>query len=247
MFKTWKAWRKFLALATVSYFLFLSYYVTSSITPILVNVVAAFDINFTKASYLITFNVLFTGIGNLFWVPLALKIGKRPVLILSTATFWASNAWSAVAQSYESLLAARIVQGFGSSACEALGPAIVADLFFLHERGLWVGVCTFMIGLGNCLGGIFAGQIINANPNWRWVFWMNTILTGVCFLLTLLFQPETNFKRPEQNESGEGLDISHLKAIRGRANSSWVRSLSVTGWYDRYALLFYHSPTCVAC
>ena len=193
-----------------------------------------FEVSSTKISYLITFNILFLGIGNLFWVPLSLKIGKRPVLLLCSAIFFASSIWSAEAKDWGSLFGARIVQGFGASASEALGPAVVADLYFLHERGAKVGFYTFMIGGGSTLGGVFGGLVAQANQNWRWVFWMNAILTGACFLNIFLFLAETNFERPSENETGEGLDESHLAAIQARANPSWIKSIGVT-WYDRYA------------
>lgn len=194
-----------------------------------------FGIDFTKASYLITFNILFLGIGNLFWVPLSLKVGKRPVLTLCSGIFFVATIWSAVAKSYGSLLGARILQGFGASASEALGPSVVADLYFLHERGLRIGSYTFAIGGGSAIGGIFAGLVAEANPhNWRMVFWMNVALTGACFIFTLLFQAETNFKRPLEYESGEGIDASELPSIRAQARPSWVKSLGFTSWYDRY-------------
>jgi MFS family permease len=190
----------------------------------------------TKGSYLITFNILFLGLGNVFWVPLSLKVGKRPVLIASSAIFFASSIWSARAQTWGSLLGARIVQGFGASSSEALGPAIVADIYFLHERGAMVGVYTYMIAGGSVFGGIFAGLVANANSDWRWVFWMNAILTGVCFLATVLFQAETNFERPPECETGEGLEESQLLVIRAGSNTSWATSLSVTSWYNRYVV-----------
>jgi MFS family permease len=216
----------------------LSNYITSSINPILVNIATDFDVSLTKASWLITFNLLFLGIGNLFWIPLCHKIGKRPVLLLCTGIFCVSSIWSAVAKDWGSLFGARIIQGFGASASEALGPAIVADLYFLHERGLWVGVYTLMIAVGSALGAVFAGLIARATTDWHWVFWMNVILTGACFLAVLLFQAETNFNRPVEFETGEGLEQSELAIIRARANSAWVQSLSVTSWYDRYVSSF---------
>lgn len=52
----------------------------------------------------------------------------------------ASNVWQATATSYESFLGARIVSGLGSAANESIMTIVVTDLFFLHERGRWVGL-----------------------------------------------------------------------------------------------------------
>lgn len=214
----------------------MSNYTTSSINPILLAVITNFDISLTQATYLITLNILTLGLGNLFWIPLGLKIGKRPVLLLSSAIFFASSIWAAEAKTYGSLLGARIIQGFGASSSEAMGPAVVADLYFLHQRGAMIGFYTFMIAVGSALGGVFGGYVANANPNWRWVFHMDTILTGVVFLATIIFQAETNFVRPQEYETGEGMQRSELQAIRAQGKVNWTKSLGITAWYDKYVI-----------
>ena len=71
-----------------------------------------------------------------------------------------------------SLRAGRIVSALAFAACESLSAALEADLFFLHERGWWMGV--YVIGLfgGVSLGGLISGFIINAK-GWRWHFWVS--------------------------------------------------------------------------
>ncbi|KAK7903234.1 hypothetical protein LTR67_001251 [Exophiala xenobiotica] len=207
--------------------------ITVSITPILVTIVTDFNITYTKAGYLITVNLLFLGLGNLFWIPLSEKIGKRPVLIACSGLFFVSTIWAAASRSWGSLFGARIVQGFAASVSEGLGPVIVADVYFLHERGLWVGVNLLTFTVGTSLGGIFSGLIANATPNWHWVYWHQVFLTGMLFLVIVLFQAETNFNRPQENESGEGLPASQLAAIRARVKSRWIKSLGLTSWYNR--------------
>lgn len=201
-----------------------------------------YNISVTEAGYLVSFNILFLGIGNCFWVPLSEKIGKRPVLVASSLIFFLSSIWSAVARTYASQFAARVFQGFGASCSEALGPAVIADLYFLHERGLWMGFYVVMFTVGTSCGGIFAGLVANSASDYRWVWWMNVILTGFLFIVVLLFTSETNFLRPKENESGEGMEASELEAIRARANSRWVSSLSFTSWYYRYGFGLFSRP-----
>lgn len=84
---------------------------------------------------------------------------------------FAATIWCAEAHSWQSLKAARVVSAFAFAACESLSAAIEADLFFLHERGWWMGV--YLTGLfgGVSLGGLISGFIINA-LGWRWHFWV---------------------------------------------------------------------------
>ena len=231
--QTWHRGRKYLAISAACFFTFLSNYVTLALGPILVQIVQEYNISFTKAGYLISMNVLALGLGNLFWIPVAAKYGKRPVYIVAAGIFFLSSIGSAVAKSYGTQMLARVVQGFGASCSEALGPAVVADLFFVHERGMWVGFYILCFTFGTSLGSIFAGLIANATTNWRWVLWEDAIIIGTMFTYLCMFLPETNFKRPTENETGEGLEPSLLPAIQARANSSWLKSLSLTGWYDR--------------
>ncbi|KAK5737160.1 hypothetical protein LTR17_006943 [Elasticomyces elasticus] len=212
---------------------FLSNYITVSISPILGLVATKFQASITEAGWLITVNLLFLGLGNLFWIPLSEKIGKRPVLVITSGLFFVSTVWAAVAKSYGSLLGARIVQGFAASVSEGIGPVIVGDLYFLHERGLWIGLNLLLFTVGTSLGSIFLGLIATADVDPKWIWWHQVILTGSLFLTVLLFHAETNFNRPLENESGEGLPASQLAGIRASVESSWARSLSLTSWYNR--------------
>lgn len=64
-------------------------------------------------SVLVTYSVLAMGLANLFWMPLALCFGKRPVVLISMAMFLGGIVWSAVAKDYDSLLASRVFASFG--------------------------------------------------------------------------------------------------------------------------------------
>ena len=80
-------------------------------------------------------NVLFMGVSNIFWVPLSNWAGRRPILLVATLLMTMSCMWAGLATSYESLLAARVFQGIGAGASETVAPAMVGDVYFLHERG----------------------------------------------------------------------------------------------------------------
>jgi MFS family permease len=64
--------------------------------------------------------------------------------------------WQAVVSkdAGNSLVAARVLVGFAAAAGEALGVAICADLFFLHERGWWIGLYMAISGTSGTFGGL---------------------------------------------------------------------------------------------
>lgn len=51
-----------------------------------------------------------------------------------------SDIWMAASPSYASFMASRVVNGFGTGANETMLPLIITDMFFLHQRGRYVGI-----------------------------------------------------------------------------------------------------------
>lgn len=70
-------------------------------------------------------------------VPISSSFGRRPVLFFSTLICFASSIWRAEAKTYGSFMGACVVNGIGAGPAETMQPAIIADIFFLHDRGKW--------------------------------------------------------------------------------------------------------------
>ena len=87
--------------------------------------------------------------GSLVFNTAAVKVGKRPVYLLTSAGLVATSFWSAAATTFGSLVAARAVAGLCMAPMAALVPASIADIWFVHERGYRTAV--FNLGV---LGGI---------------------------------------------------------------------------------------------
>lgn len=100
--------------------------------------------------------VLFLGVFNIFWVPLSNWVGRRPVLLVATLLMTLSCVWAGVAKGYDSLLAARMFQGMGGAAADTVAPALVGDVYFLHERGRAM-VRHFPIQFYHCMRSKEAG------------------------------------------------------------------------------------------
>lgn len=82
-----------------------------SIAPVSVEL----GVSTTKAWYLVCFNVLVIGLGNLVWVGRSRALHRQAAHIPS-----------------------RIVSGFACATTDATVPAVVADLFLVHKRGHWM-------------------------------------------------------------------------------------------------------------
>ncbi len=80
-----------------------------------------------KTAYFFTTTALLQGTGNLVWMPLVNKYGRRPVYIASYTLYLGVAFWLCFTKSYGSFLAARIMMGFASGAAETMAPLSIAD------------------------------------------------------------------------------------------------------------------------
>lgn len=81
--------------------------------------------------------ILVLGFSNFIWVPISSSFGRRVVYITSQLVCLGSMIWRARAQSYGSFMGACVLNGIGAGPGESIQPAVIADIFFLHDRGFW--------------------------------------------------------------------------------------------------------------
>lgn len=96
------------------------------------------------------------------WVPLANYLGKRPVFVFANLLLAVCYIWGATATTFDSLLWSNIVGAFAGSSTEALGAAMVNDLYFLHERGAKMGIYMNAISGGNTIGPLICGFVVQS-------------------------------------------------------------------------------------
>lgn len=132
----------FLGLVITTQFLFLFVSVESALSmgPMFPLFDAEFSLNDTQLSLLTGACVLALGFSNFIIVPFSNIFGRRMASLVFCLLGIASCIWQALATSYRSMLAARVVNGIATATSETLLVQVVSDMLFLHERGLWTGV-----------------------------------------------------------------------------------------------------------
>jgi len=129
------------------------------------------------------------------------------------ALVFASCIWAGATHSFKSFLAARVVGGFATSCAEVLPAIVVKDLFFLHERGWWMGLYIVFFQCIPLICTVMSGFIITG-AGWRWHFWVSdplldrisyrskvsSIVVGFGLLLLFFFFPETQYYRPPSSQ-----------------------------------------------
>jgi MFS family permease len=106
---------------------------------------AEFHLTNPQLAMLTGITVITLGVANFLIVPLSNIFGRRSISIVFSVMILLSCVWQAMATSHRSLLAARAVNGLVCATSETIPVQVVADLFFLHERGGWMGVYLFVL------------------------------------------------------------------------------------------------------
>ncbi|KAI1629992.1 major facilitator superfamily domain-containing protein [Exophiala viscosa] len=139
-------------------------------------------------------NYLLLGFINIFWIPTAMKIGRRPVFLASTVLCMCAGIWLAKFNGTAQWMLAMVLNGMGTAAYQAVIQLSVFDMFFTHQRGRMLSFYLFGQQLGSILGLITGGSIADG-PGWRWSQYIVSIIdAGVLVLLFLTFE-ETLFPR----------------------------------------------------
>ncbi|KAJ5753270.1 hypothetical protein N7520_010187 [Penicillium odoratum] len=196
-----KPW-KYLVIAVQFLFLFVSVESALSMGPMFPLFAAEFNLDDTELSLLTGACVLALGFSNFLIVPCSNIFGRRLTSLVFCLLGIASCIWQALATSYSSLLAARVVNGVATATSETLLVQVVGDMLFLHERGLWTGVYFMGYFLGLFVGPIISGNIAQ-RYGWRSFFWLSLGLTCFNFITLLVCFPETRFHRSAASEHSE--------------------------------------------
>ncbi|QIW99570.1 hypothetical protein AMS68_005088 [Peltaster fructicola] len=202
----WPQWKKGVSFFSVCAFAFLANFAIGGLAPAFYILSLEFNKTQTETSALLLWPILVLGIFNFFWVPLANYIGKRPVFIFACLLLCVCYIWGAVAQTFESLLWSNIIAAFAGSSTEALGAAVVNDLYFVHERANAMSWYMIAISGGNTVGPLICGFVVE-RLGWRWHKWIAVILVAVNWLLVVFFFPETRYDRSSIAESGASTPI----------------------------------------
>ena len=134
--------------------------------------------------------VIMLGYCNFIIIPCSEIFGRRITLIICALINLGSTIWSALAPSYMSFLGSRILTGTGAAANESIMNVVVADMYFLHERGSYVGAYFWCYFVGLFLGPIISGSVAQ-HVSWRWFFWACAIAQGLNIIGLMFLFPET--------------------------------------------------------
>lgn len=130
--------------------------------------------------------------GAFLLIPFALKYGRRPIYILSTLAQFAISIWSAKMETVADLMLVNALSCGVGALAEVIVQMTVKDLFFVHQRGLMNTIYVWVAGIGGTLVPLPAGYV-TVTMGWRWVWWWNALLFGICVVMFFFGYEETKF------------------------------------------------------
>lgn len=130
------------------------------------------------------------GAGQLVMGPLSDRFGRRPVLIAGMALYCIASVLATAAPSFETLLFARAVQGFSTSATRVIATSVVRDCY-AGRRMASVMSLTMMIFIAVPVLAPSLGQLVMMWAQWRGIFVVLMIYGLLALAWAALRLPET--------------------------------------------------------
>ncbi|CAH0057421.1 unnamed protein product [Clonostachys solani] len=162
------------------------------------------------------------GLGSLFWNSLAVKYGKRPIYLFTTLGLMVTCFWAAASKSLISLFVSRLFTGFCMAPLEALVPASIADVWFVHERGFRSSLFNLGVLGGINLASVISGPIIEY-AGFRATLYAMGGAFGVHLIMAIFWMPETAFAR--QTQAASNLQTKSSKGKEGSEVHSTVEEV----------------------
>ncbi|RFU75187.1 mfs-multidrug-resistance transporter [Trichoderma arundinaceum] len=185
--------------------------------------------------------VLGFALGPLLWAPLGELYGRQIICFITYGAFTAFNAGSAGAQNIHTLVILRFFAGaFAASALTNPG-GVIADIYDPAHRGLAMALFASGPFMGPVLGPIVGG-FLGQSHGWRWVSGLTAIFSGVLWVITTVFVPETHAPFILRNRAQQ---LSNMTGHYYRSKLDAGKS-EMTAWKELkisltrpWALLFY--------
>ena len=187
------------------------------------------DLGATAAQTQLTLSAFLLGfaVGQLFYGPIADKIGRRPVLLFGLGLFLAATLACTLAPGIGTLTAARFCQALGASGPIVLGRAMVRDLYEGPRAGRELSRMGSIMGVVPAIAPVFGG-VLQDLFGWRSTF-ATTLIVGAALAATVAaLLPETLRARSTAPLSFVGVVKGYGTLLRHRGYRVYVALVALT-------------------
>lgn len=188
--KNWSKAYKWWCTMCVALTCFVVAFNSAVITADIEGVAEEFHVSEEVALLTITLFVVGFGVGPMAFAPMSEILGRRPIYATTLFVAVIFTIPGAVAKNITTLLVTRAIAGIAFSAPMTLVGGTLADLWRNEERGVPMAAFSAAPFIGPAIGPL-AGGFLSDACGWRWLYWIQLILSGVVWILISFTVPET--------------------------------------------------------
>lgn len=133
-----------------------------------------------QISWIVTLNILATAIMTPMAGWLSATFGWRNVMLYCLAGFTISTVLCGMAESLESLIVYRILQGGFGAPMTPLSNAILLAIYPKRQHGTVTAIFGMGVVVGPIFGPVFGGALSEIY-DWRWTFWLIVPISAVAW------------------------------------------------------------------
>jgi putative MFS transporter len=169
---------------------FLENFNSAGIGYILPALTAAFSLSNVMLGWVASIAFLGMLIGAICGGPIADRIGRKKTDILSILIFSVGSVLVMFSWNYDSLVAFRLLQGFGFGAEVPLAITYVSEYSPQRSRSVMVSLCTTFYNVGLTAAGPVS-LFTTPTFGWRGMFYVGAPIGFLVIALMILFMPES--------------------------------------------------------
>ncbi|KAL1306084.1 hypothetical protein AAFC00_004204 [Neodothiora populina] len=188
--KNWSKAYKWYCTMVVACTCFVVAFNSGVITADLPGVEKTFGVSEEVALLTITVFVIGFGVGPMAFAPFSETYGRKPVYASTLLVAVIFIIPCAVAQNIGTLIVCRLIDGIAFSGPMVLVGGTLADLWKAEERGIPMAAFSAAPFIGPAIGPLVGGYLSEA-VGWRWLYWIQLILSGFAYCVLVLTVPET--------------------------------------------------------
>ncbi|KAH7176770.1 major facilitator superfamily domain-containing protein [Dactylonectria macrodidyma] len=190
----WSRARKGGTIALVSAITFVTPLASSIFSPSIEQVMIEFNSTDQQlASFIVSVYLLGYCFGPLLVAPLSEMYGKNPIYNVCNVLFVVWNVACAKAPNIGALIIFRFFAGLAGCCPLTLGAGSLADITSPEHRAAAMSGWVMGPLLGPVVGPIAGGYLTEAK-DWRWSFWVVSMVGGFIIIMGFLFMRETDAK-----------------------------------------------------
>ncbi|WP_150467928.1 multidrug effflux MFS transporter [Francisella sp. SYW-9] len=138
-------------------------------------------VQLTITSYLLGYSI-----SQILYGPFSDRFGRKPIMLIGSCFFIVSSVICLFSQHIDTLIYARLLQGFGAAAGGVIATVAVKDAFKINEQGAVFAIMNIAFALAPAFGAILG---VFLSPSL--IFWVLLVAASLLFIKVALFFPET--------------------------------------------------------